>query len=478
MVKAERSFYEFCRQAWDIIEPGAPFVDNWHIRMICDECQRLVNDASGRLLINIPPGCMKSLIVNVFFPAWVWGPNNWPSARFFHASYSSDLGVRDSIRCRQLIESDWYASRWGGLFHLTSDQNQRAKFENSKRGYRLTSVVGGKVTGEHPDFKILDDPHSVEKAENEKDRLRALKWYDKTLSTRGRSRGARTLITGQRLKDDDLSGHVLKKQEDEIIAGVLEEKPWVHICLPMKWEPDRMAAIPTGHVDPRNQIGELLWPNLFPASAVQALENILGEAGSAGQLAQRPPEHYEGSEWSNKYFSKDIWFDHWPDASVIALRVITLDPSKGATEKADYQAYIKLALTLDGTMYVEADMQREDITMIAERCFAHSADFKPDKFGIEENFFHGMLSGAVVTLSKSYGFMIPVVEIHNFLKKVQRIRMLTPYLARGEFRFKTNSKGTAMLVNQLKSFPGGLHDDGPDALEMALRLVKMTLGVQ
>jgi predicted phage terminase large subunit-like protein len=471
-VLSERSLYEFCKQAWHIIEPGIKFVDGWHVRAICLECQELVDNPGGRLLINIPPGCMKSLVVNVFFPAWVWGPRGWDAARFFHASYSPDLGVRDSVRCRHLIESDWYAAQWGGRFHLTSDQNQKGRFENSGRGYRISSTIGGRVTGEHPDFKILDDPHDIKKAESEKERTGACDWYDRTLSSRGKNRGARTIITMQRLHESDLSGHVLKKQADEIHKGTLADAHWIEVCFPMRYEPDRMTATPCGTSDPRTELGGLLWPDVFDEITIKSLENELGQAATAGQLQQRPPEHYEGAEWPANYFTNKIYFDEWPAPQDIVLRICSLDPSKGATEKSDYQAYINMAITGDGLMWIQADMVREDISKIAVRCFQHSAGFNPDAFAIEENFFNGMLSASVHAESKANGFMIPVVEIYNRIKKTQRIRLLTPYLSKGEFRFKSGCQSTAILISQLKSFPGGLHDDGPDALEMAVRTAR------
>ena len=115
---------------------------------ICEHLQAVTSGQITKLLINIPPGCSKSLLVSVFWPCWEWALN--PSMRWFFASYDQRLSTRDSVKCRALINSRWYQSLWGGKYKLTNDQNQKTFFETSKQGYRLASSVGGHGTGEHP----------------------------------------------------------------------------------------------------------------------------------------------------------------------------------------------------------------------------------------------------------------------------------------------------------------------------------------
>jgi hypothetical protein len=58
------------------------------------------------LLINVPPGCMKSLTTEVFWPAWEWGPRGQQHLRFISASYEKGLATRDLVRCRDLLNSE------------------------------------------------------------------------------------------------------------------------------------------------------------------------------------------------------------------------------------------------------------------------------------------------------------------------------------------------------------------------------------
>jgi hypothetical protein len=75
--------------------------------------------------------------------------------------------VRDSLKCGRLIESEWYQQRWGHRYQLTSDQNQKHRFENDQTGYRIATSVGGSATGERADVVVVDDPHSVDQAESD-----------------------------------------------------------------------------------------------------------------------------------------------------------------------------------------------------------------------------------------------------------------------------------------------------------------------
>ena len=162
---ARRRLREFVRQAWPIVEPSTPFVPGWHIDAIIEHLEAVSRGQIRNLLINVPPRHMKSLLVSVFWPAWEW--IRWPERRWLYSSYAASLSIRDSVNCRRLIESPWYQRRWGHVFSLTSDQNTKGRFDNNRTGYRLTTSVGGAVTGEGGDRIICDDAHNVQEAESD-----------------------------------------------------------------------------------------------------------------------------------------------------------------------------------------------------------------------------------------------------------------------------------------------------------------------
>src|ERR1017187_6952846 len=121
--KARRSLKQFVMQAWPILEPATPFVDGFHIDAICDHLQAVTQGRIQNLIINVPPGHAKSLLVAVFWPAWCWIDN--PAARWLFSSYRTPLAERDSLKCRRLIEGDWYQQRWADRYQLSGDQNQK-----------------------------------------------------------------------------------------------------------------------------------------------------------------------------------------------------------------------------------------------------------------------------------------------------------------------------------------------------------------
>lgn len=283
----KESFHEFVKRAWPHIEPAKEFVDGWVPRVLCTLLQACVygdlnRETIKRLICNVPPGCTKSIIVCVLFPAWVWGPAGMPSKRFVSASYAAHLSVRDQIRCRDLLTCDWYLARWP--IELKDDENNKTCYKNTHGGWRFATSVGGSLTGFRGDFVLVDDPHDVKRAESEAFREEALRWWTETVPTRLNDLDESVMVLiMQRLHTSDLSGHSLSKQREL----------WTHLMLPMEFEPDRRCSISRiGFEDPRTEEGELLWPGRFSKRAVVELKASLSSRGGnyavAGQLQQRP----------------------------------------------------------------------------------------------------------------------------------------------------------------------------------------------
>ena len=271
----ELSLYDFVGEAWKVVEPGTPFIPTWHIQAICDHLEACTRGEIRRLIINVPPRSMKSRLVGVFWPAWVWITK--PNARWLYASYAHHLSLRDSLHCRDVITSPWYQRNWRNRFQLREDQNQKTRFDNDRSGFRLASSTGGVGTGEGGDFIVADDPHNVVEAESEIQRQAVLHWWDQSMSTRGNDpRSVCHVVVMQRLHENDLAGHLL------------EQGGYEHLCLPMEFEPSRRCVTLIGWQDPRQQRDELLSPERFPREAVDELKLRLGSYGSAGQLQQRP----------------------------------------------------------------------------------------------------------------------------------------------------------------------------------------------
>lgn len=130
ILKAELSLHEFIKQAWHVIEGKTPFVDSWHIQAIAEHLEASFYREIRNLLINIPPRTGKTGLISVAFPAWVWLHN--PEEKFMYASYAANLGLEHSLKCRRLIESDWYRRHWADRYNLSKDQNAKGYFENDR----------------------------------------------------------------------------------------------------------------------------------------------------------------------------------------------------------------------------------------------------------------------------------------------------------------------------------------------------------
>jgi predicted phage terminase large subunit-like protein len=185
---------------------------------------------------------------------------------------------------------------------------------------------------------------------------------------------------------------------------------------------------------------------------------------------QGSPIDPEVCEWPDAYFAEHIWFESWP--TELLIRAIALDPSKGRdARRGDYSAYVLVGIEPSGMIYVEADMARRPTPQMVSDGAALCGRFRPDAFGVEANQFQELLCDELAAEFSRQGVShILPAAIHNHVGKLVRIRRLGPYLSQHRLRFLSRSASTKLLVDQLRDFPAGAHDDGPDALEMAIRL--------
>jgi len=272
--QAEEGLADFAIQAWSILEPSAELKWGWALEAICEHLEAVNSGDITRLVMNVPPGSMKSLLTGVFFPAWEWGPRGLASMRYLSTAHKQDLAVRDNLKCRRLIQSKWYQERWP--ITLTGDQNAKTKFENDKTGFR-EAMSFTSMTGSRGDRVILDDPLSVDDANSDAALAAAESTFREALPTRVNNDKSAIVVIMQRLHEKDTTGIILA-----------EQLPYVHLCLPMRFEKARRCKTVVGFEDPRTEDGDLMFPDRFSEATVKELEKTLGEYATAGQLQQRP----------------------------------------------------------------------------------------------------------------------------------------------------------------------------------------------
>lgn len=263
---AEGGLLHFVRYFWRVLEPVTPFVEGWALEAMCEHLEAVSDGRITRLLINVPPGFMKSMLLNIFWPAWEWGAKARADLRYVSFSYSSTLTERDNEKFHHLIVSPEYQELYGHVVKITKEGVGR--IANSKRGWKFASSVGGVGTGERGDRILADDLHKVSEAESDTVRGDTCTWFRESMQNRLNDLGRGAIIVlGQRVHGDDVSG------------VILEEYPeYVHLCIPMEYDGrdliDGGAKYQTdiGWYDPREEDGELAWPDRYPIKVLQGFK--------------------------------------------------------------------------------------------------------------------------------------------------------------------------------------------------------------
>lgn len=269
---------DFVKEAWPIVEPAMPYVPGRAIEFICRHLEAITwgtfleMGLPNRLLINVPPRMMKSLLVSVLWPAWEWGPAGMPGLRYLSTSFSDENVRRDCRKMRDLVNSTWFQTLWPRKFTRFAEMDFAIEEGGARQGRAFGSLTGG--GGER---LIVDDPHSVDTAESEADRRHAIRIFRESVPSRINDPATSAIIIiMQRLHEHDVSG-----------AALALKLGYVHVMLPMEFEPDRKCVTPLGE-DWRTKPGELLFPERFSEKALALLKVPLGSYGVAGQFQQRP----------------------------------------------------------------------------------------------------------------------------------------------------------------------------------------------
>lgn len=355
-----RSLATFAKRAWHVLEPATPLKWGWALDAICAHLEAVTRGEITRLLMNVPPGTMKSLLTGVIWPAWEWGPQGMPAKRFLATAHKQDLAIRDNVKCRRLIQSEWYQARWPVA--LVHDQNMKTKFETVQTGFR-EAMAFTSMTGARGDRVILDDPLSADDANSEAELLAAELSFLEALPTRINNDHSAIVVIMQRLHERDTSGLILSR-------GL----PYVHLCLPMRFEADRQCETAIGFIDPRTTEGELLFPDRFPEAQVKELERTLGSYATAGQLQQRPVPRGGG-------MFKKGWFSTIKALPLGCRFVRGWDLAATEDAEAAATAGVLMALAPDGR-FIIVDAVREQLSpMGVERLMKTTAEQDRASYG-------------------------------------------------------------------------------------------------
>lgn len=334
----EGGLMDFVRYFWDVLEPSTKFVEGWLLHDIARHLEAVSFGKIKRLLINVPPGSMKSLMTNCFWPAWEWGALNMPHLRYVSFAYSSGLTERDNLKFKKLITSEKYQELWGDRFEL--EKEGEVKITNNKTGSKFASSVKGVGTGERGDRVVIDDPHNVHSSESDLVRSDTLRWFRETLTDRVNNLDdSAIIIIMQRVHQMDVSGFILE-----------EGWPYCHMMVPMEYESNRPVINQLGWVDPRAEDGDLAWPERFSPQAVAQIEIEKGAFAYAGQYQQRPTPRGGGviqREWWQPYTPQTCYLfgKTWPMLPECSFTVLSLDTAQTEKKQNDPTGGVLLGVT-------------------------------------------------------------------------------------------------------------------------------------
>lgn len=440
---------------------------SWHHRRLCEFLDRFAAGKITRGIINMPPQHGKSELASRRLPAYLLGKD--PDLRVIACSHTADLAGAMNKDVQRIIDDLPYQALFPATTLNTRNNRTDAHggyLRNSDmfevvghRGYYKSAGVGGAIVGRGFDVGIIDDPiKGREQADSPAVRESVWKWYTGDFYTR-RGKGARVLLIMTRWHPEDLAGRLLTMAADP------RADQWEVLTLPAIAETELPG-------DPRKP-GEALWPERYP---VEDLDKIaVANPTDWWSQYQQHPRPEGGVEWPDEYFGPAIWFDEWPKD--LYLKALALDPSKGKSDKVgDYSALVYGGLDqASGTLWVDADLKRRHTGQIVEDGIALCRSFGPQGWAIEINAYQELLGAEILRVATERRLTLPLYGITNTVPKPVRIRRIGPYLGQRRLRVR-NSPGGRLLVQQLKDFPCGAHDDGPDALEMLERMLRHLLG--
>ena len=409
----------------------------------------IVDTIAGRsepiLVIEAPPRHGKSELVSRYLPAWYLGV--FPMRRVMLVGYAAGFARNWGRKARDLI-----AEYGRGSFGIELDRNARAA-ENwglaGNEGGMITAGIGGPLTGRGANLLIIDDPiKNAEEAVSETIREQHWDWWQSTASTRIEPGGCAILIA-TRWHEDDLTGKLLREAE----SG--EGAPVRRLRLPAIAEENDPLGRPPG---------EALWPARWPIEKLVAIRDEK-EPHWWNAMYQQRPGRSSRSAWPETYFGAHLWTTAFPDAFEISA--LALDPSHG-TSGGDYSAIVFAGLS-GGLVWIDASIERRP----PERSVADAIDmasaYAPDLIALEANAFQDLLAPEFDRQCRERRRPpLPIRLVRQQTPKPVRIERLGPHLLRQKLRFRETA-GCRRLVQQLREFPASDHDDGPDALELALR---------
>jgi predicted phage terminase large subunit-like protein len=442
-----RDQYAFTERCFYELNPTATFLPNWHIEVVTSALEACRRGEITRLIINQSPRSLKSHCASVAFPAFLLGHE--PSAQIICASYGQELANKHAMDCRAIITSAWYQA----LFPHTRLSPQRQglqEFVTTKQGFRLSTSVGGVLTGRGAGIIIIDDPLKPDEALSDTQRKAVNDWFDHTLYSRlNDKRNGCIILIMQRLHEDDLVGHVL---------GV---EPWKVIRFPAIAEEDESHMIQTPYGTRRFQrhAGEALHPEREPLEVLNHIREAQGEYNFAGQYQQAPAPLGGGlvkAEWFKTYTAADR-----PETFEMTFQ--SWDTANKPTELSDYSVCTTWGVKEKHVYLLHLFRKRLGYPELKRAVREQAETFSPQTILIEDKASGTQLIQELVSEGAH-----AIKKYEPTMDKTMRMHSVTSTIENGFVHIPAQAYWLPEYLHELAVFPNGKFDDQADSTSQAL----------
>jgi predicted phage terminase large subunit-like protein len=435
----------FTQRCFQTVVPGQTYLPNWHIEAIAHQLERCRQREIRRLIVTLPPRSLKSICASVAFPAFALGHD--PRLRIVCASYSQDLAAKHARDFRTILGSAWYRRLFPHT-RIDHHKNTEGEIQTTAQGYRLSTSVGGTLTGRGGNLILIDDPMKPAERMSEVKRAAVAEWYDSTLTSRldCKTQDAIVLIM-QRLHVDDLVGHVLDKDET-----------WTHLNLPAIAEEDEEIPLGDGHAY-RRRAGELLHPEREPREVLEELRAAMGSQAFSAQYQQAPVP-------AGGALIKGDWFRTYgraPDRARGERVIQSWDTATKAGTTNDYS--VCTTWLMRGKEYYLLDVLRKRLEYpdLRRTILSHAAAHLATAVLIEDA---GTGAPLIQDLRREGKLRpIPIRPEHD---KIVRLEAQSAVIEAGHVLLPKNAPWLDDFRAEILAFPYGRYDDQVDSLSQFL----------
>jgi predicted phage terminase large subunit-like protein len=438
----------FLRRVFAELEPGTEYLDNFHIHVLIDQLENMRLGHQRRLAVAMPPRSLKSLLISVAYVAWLLGHD--PTLRIVCASYGQDLADKLASDCRKIMQTDWYKRMFPGT-RLAAGRQSLGNFETTAGGGRMSTSVGGVLTGFGADFIIVDDPSKPSESLSDAERATINDWIQHTLFTRlNDKRHGRILIVMQRLHEDDVIGNVVEKTQGDfkvLAFSAIAQDDEIHTY---------KTAFGVARVI--RKAGEALHPAREPLDVLEEQRRLLGSRFFSAQDLQAPVP-LEGG------LVKRAWLRTYQPFEVMAPERIvqSWDTAAKMGELNDYSVCTTWAIKNKRVYLLDVVRERLELPALKRRVMDESDRWGPERVLIEDK---GSGTGLLQELRVS-GFSKARPYIPKGDKGL-RLASVTPIIEEGRVYLPASAPWLDAYVHELCGFPGLRHDDQVDSTSQFL----------